>query len=88
MSFDRLMSVKLKLWKTIYFTPKRAFASAIALIVIFVLLNINVIVLFGKELLNENGTVVFVFCFKTNDPDTYWMSTWNTVSISNLKFYS
>ena len=77
-SVERVLSVFVKHWKTIHFKPKRAFKVSIIMATFFLLLNSNILVLFGFET-NLNGTHL-LFCFKVDGfPATYWMSTYGQI---------
>jgi hypothetical protein len=67
-----------KHWKTIHFKPKRALITSIILSAIFLIINSNILVLFGYEEWN-NGTHLF-FCIPHKEyPATYWMNTYGQI---------
>lgn len=77
-SVDGVMSVYFTHWKTIYFKPKRAYLASGAVILLFLLINSNILFLFGYEA-NLNGTHL-MFCFQVQGfPETYWMNTFGQV---------
>ena len=78
MSLDRLMSVWISHWKLVYFKPTQAFMASIAVLVLFMLVNLNVPFTFSHDI-TVNGTTK-IQCFATSDPATYWMQTWEIVS--------
>ncbi len=80
-----MLSVFFKHWKTIHFKPERAFIVSIVLSAFFLLLNSNILVLFGYEEWN-NGTRL-LFCFQVDGfPFTYWMNTYG--QIHSIALYS
>ena len=81
------MSVKIKLWRTVYLKPERAVIVASVLVGTIVILNGNVLVTFGHTILIKNDTDILTQCYSTNDPATFWMGTWNTVIKMNILLY-
>ncbi len=70
-SADRVFSVYLKHWKTIYFKPRRAIITSIATTIFFLCTNSNILFTFGYEAW-DNGTYNN-FCFEVPGfPSTVW----------------
>jgi hypothetical protein len=80
-SIDRYLIFRIKNWQTIHFTNRIANMCGFIIILIFFLINSNVIFTFGYELKTIiNGTILIktTQCF-TTIPSTYWMTYWNHV---------
>lgn len=77
MSIDRFCSVLTVSWKG-KLTPKRALVVCLACILVFMVINFNVLFLYGEEI-RVNGTVR-TFCFSTGSEFTVWTAKWGTVS--------
>lgn len=79
-SVDGVLSVYFRHWKTIYFKASRAYWASGVLIAVILLLNVNILVLFGYEV-DFNGTIV-VFCFQVEGyPETDWMHTYGQIHL-------
>ena len=78
MSIDRLLSVNRIKWKNV-FKSKQAAAVSLGCFAIIMLINSNVLILFGSEL-NINGTVT-IMCFTGINDSATWMDTWYKVSL-------
>lgn len=77
-SVDGVLSVYLRHWKTIHFKVSRAYWTSGILVAVFLIFNINVLVLFGQEV-DFNGTVI-MFCYQVDGlPQTDWMSTYGKI---------
>ena len=81
-SIDQFLSVRIKHWRTIYFKPKRAVIAISTLVVFFILLNLNILILFGYENKTNNSTEVICYDISIY-PTTKWMSIWGQVSDLN-----
>jgi hypothetical protein len=72
--------VKISNWNKFYLTTKRAAITAISMILIFFLLNVNTLKTFGVDIA-VNGTRI-VQCYSTPlDPSSSFMDIWGTVNI-------
>ena len=80
MTLDRLLSILNHRWKA-YFTPLKAAIVCSTCVLLFIVLNLHVLIVYG-EALTVNSTVV-IFCHSTGDVFTQWTETWNYVSVSN-----
>lgn len=79
-SIDRTLSVYVRLWRASLFKAKQAYWVSFILSAFILLMNINILVLFGYEA-NMNGTIVPI-CFKLDQfPQTYWMDTYGKISL-------
>ena len=74
---DRYFCVSISQWKTIYFRPKRAFLTALAITALIMIVAIQIPITFGT-LMTINGTSVEA-CFTIDNPSIPWMNTWSTV---------
>jgi hypothetical protein len=78
MSFDRFLFVRFSSWNKDYLTPKRSVFAAFSVIVLFLIVNINVLFTFGIEY-KINGTTI-IQCFYTPlVPASIWSNYWRTV---------
>lgn len=87
MSYDRLITVVNHKLKSKYFHPKNAFFLALAVTVFLILVNSNVLVTYGHELLINNGTAVLTQCYSTDDPKTAWMQVWEMVFCEAIQIF-
>jgi hypothetical protein len=83
-SLDQLLSVNLVHWRTVYFKPKQALIATIVLVLFFIVLNFNILILFGYEVKTENSTQTICYDHPLY-PETKWMMIWG---LSHLMFYS
>lgn len=78
LSFDRYLSFKIVNWKTKYFTTKIASKTGLFLTIFFLIINSNVLILFGNEKY-VNSTYI-VECYTTVENGMNWMATWENVN--------
>lgn len=79
-SVDGVLSVYFRHWKTVHFKVNRAYMVSILVVLFFLLLNTNILVLFGYEA-KFNDTVA-IFCFRVEGfPDTYWMDLYGKIHL-------
>jgi hypothetical protein len=78
-SIDQLLSVKIVHWRTVHFRPIKAIVVVSLLVLVFLLLNFQILILFGHEV--KSGDTTRVICFDDSKyPSTKWMSIWGRVS--------
>ena len=80
MSWERFLSIYIRQWRMVYFKAKQALIVCIVSVVIIVLMNSNVLFLFGYDIKDKNGTYIHTACWEMDEyPETYWMNTWSSV---------
>jgi ABC-type multidrug transport system fused ATPase/permease subunit len=76
-----VLSTFIQSWKSVYFKSQQAFSVSIFVIVFFLLINSNILWLFGYETTTANGTTV-LFCFEVDGYEaTRWMTYWGTAHL-------